>query len=309
MATAAGISLILPIAVTVIAGWLVYRLSRQMNLSVAALLQGADRVAGGDLQTPVLLNGHDELAHLALEFNNMMTELANREDRLRSLIGRLAQIQDEERHLIGLDLHDGLTQLIISANMHLNALKALSGARLGSEAEKELELSRNLVKQSIDEARKVIAELRPTVVEDFGLEEGLRRYVSELSEAEKWEYEIITDIRGLVIPQPVDSAIFRIAQEALTNVRKHSNTRRIRVELCFREQQLHLCVQDWGSGFDDDVSNDNLEHLGLVSMQERTQLLGGVCSIHSKSGKGATVEVSIPIHALSRTQGVTEHDR
>jgi signal transduction histidine kinase len=297
--TATGISLILPIMITAAAGWLVYRLSRQMNRSVAALLKGADRVAGGDLQTPVALTGSDELARLALAFNNMMSELANREEGLRTLIGRMAQIQDEERRLIGLDLHDGLTQLIISANMHLNALNALAAAGLDSQAEKELTLSRNLVRQSIEEARKVIAELRPTVVEDFGLEEGLRRYVSEVCEAEKWTYEIVSDASGIVVPPPVDAAIFRIAQEALTNARKHANTNRVRVELCTDEHDLHLRVEDWGRGFDATKLDDDLIHLGLVSMQERAQMLGGVCSIQSQPGQGTLVEVSIPLSALA----------
>ncbi len=299
VSTATGVSLILPIMITVLAGWLVYRLSRQMNLSVAALLKGADRVAGGDLQTPVALTGSDELARLALAFNNMMSELASREEGLRTLIGRMAQIQDEERRLIGLDLHDGLTQLIISANMHLNALNALAASGLDSQAEQELTLSRELVRQSIEEARKVIAELRPTVVEDFGLEEGLRRYVSEVCEAEKWTYNIVSDTGGIAVPPPVDAAIFRIAQEALTNTRKHANTNRVRVELCADERHLHLRVEDWGRGFDPTQMDDDLIHLGLVSMQERAQMLGGVCSVQSQPGKGTVVEISIPLSTLS----------
>ncbi|HET9914880.1 MAG TPA: sensor histidine kinase [Anaerolineales bacterium] len=302
MNTATGVSLILPLMITAFAGWLVYRLSRQMNLSVAALLKGADRVAGGDLQTPVALTGSDELARLALAFNNMMSELASREEGLRTLIGRMAQIQDEERRLIGLDLHDGLTQLIISANMHLNTLNALAASGLEGQAEKELTLSRNLVRQSIEEARKVIAELRPTMVEDFGLEEGLRRYVSEMSEAEKWTYEIVSDTGGVIIPPPVDSAIFRIAQEALTNARKHANTDRVRVELCTNEHDLKLRVEDWGRGFDPAEMDDDLIHLGLVSMQERAQMLGGICNIQSQPGKGTLVEVSIPLSALSNVK-------
>jgi signal transduction histidine kinase len=297
--TAAGISLILPLVITSVAGWLVFRLSREMNRSVVALLQGADRVAGGDLQTPVALTGSDELSRLALAFNHMMIELANREERLRALIGRMAQIQEEERRLIGLDLHDGLTQLIISANMHLNTLKALAESLLDGQAEEELSASRNLVRQSIEEARKVIAELRPTVVEDFGLEEGLRRYVSEVCEAEKWTYEIVSDTGGLTISPPVASAIFRIAQEALTNARKHANTNRVCVKLCVAEQDLILRVEDWGRGFEAaKVDEDDLIHLGLVSMQERAQMLGGICKIHTGPGQGTVVEVSVPLEAL-----------
>lgn len=292
-------SLGVPLLITLAAGWLVYQLSRQMNASILALLRGAERVAGGDLRTPVNLSGRDELSSLAASFNNMMDGLLTREERLRAMIGRMAQIQDEERHLIGLDLHDGLTQLVISANMHLNALNALAGARLEPPAQQELDVSRTLVKQTIDEARKVIAELRPTAVEDFGLEDGLRRYATEFCESHHWDYEISADVGGLPIDPPVQTAIFRIAQEALSNVGKHAQTRRVRVELALLEQNLQLSVRDWGRGFELSGLDGDLSHLGLVSMQERAGMLGGVCEIHSQVGEGTLVTVKIPRAALA----------
>ncbi len=288
-----------PLLITLAAGWLVYRLSRQMSVSVEALLRGAERVAGGNLRVPVTLNGSDELSRLAESFNNMMAGLASREERLRALLGRMTQIQDEERRLIGLDLHDGLTQLVISANMHLNALNALTGPKLEPPAQQELDVSRSLVKQSIDEARKVIAELRPTVVDDFGLEEGLRRYVSETCEAHHWQSEIVIATKGLEIAPPVQRAIFRIAQEALANVSKHAQTQRVRVELSAVDQSLLLRVQDWGRGFDAAEFEGELSHLGLVSMRERAEMLGGACRIHSKVGEGTLVEVEFPSAALA----------
>jgi signal transduction histidine kinase len=255
----------------------------------------------------VELAGSDELSHLATSFNNMMEGLASREERLRALIGRMTQIQDEERRLIGLDLHDGLTQLVISANMHLNALSALSGPKLESTAQQELDVSRSLVKQSIDEARKVIAELRPTVVDDFGLEEGLRRYVSEACETHHWIYEIVTETQGLAIAPSVQRAIFRIAQEALANVSKHAQTQRVRVELAVHDQSLLFKVQDWGRGFDAAGLESELSHLGLVSMRERAEMLGGVCRIQSKVGEGTLVEVEFPSAALAeRSENVAK---
>lgn len=303
--TAVIVSVGVPLFITLAAGWLVYRLARQMNTSVDALLRGADRVAGGDLRTPVALSGNDELSRLAVSFNNMMDGLLSREERLRAMLGRMAQIQDEERRLIGLDLHDGLTQLVISANMHLNALNALASSKLEPAALQELDVSRSLVKQSIDEARKVIAELRPNVVEDFGLKAGLRRYVSETCEAQHWAYEIVTEMHELEIALPMQTAIFRIAQEALSNVSKHAQTQKVRVELSANDQRLLLSVQDWGRGFDSADLDGKLSSLGLVSMQERAGMLGGVCRIRSKAGEGTLVEVEIPRSALAeRSQNV-----
>jgi signal transduction histidine kinase len=296
--TAVLVSVITPLLITLVAGWFVYRLGRQMTNSVNALLHGASRVAAGDLRTPVELAGHDEHARLAASFNSMMDDLASREERLRALLSRMAQIQDEERRLIGLDLHDGLTQLMISTNMHLNALNALAASRLDPSALQELDVSRSLIKQAIDEARKVIAELRLTVVDDFGLEEGLRRYVSEVSEAHHWSYEVTIATPDVIIAPAVRTAIFRIVQEALSNVGKHASTQRVRVDLNTDDRCLVLRVQDWGRGFELTEPTDDLSHVGLVSMQERAAMMGGVCHIASKVGEGTLVEVQIPLMAL-----------
>ena len=276
-----------------------FQLSRQINTRASALLEGAERVTHGNLEDPVTITGEDEFGKLASSFNTMMRELANREDRLRAMIGRMAQIQDEERRLIGLDLHDGLTQLIISANMHLNTLNSQLGSRLNAQTLQALDVSRTLIKQSIDEARRVISELRPTMVEDLGLERGLRQYVTEVCEEQGWESEIVTDIQGLQIEHSMEASIFRIAQEALTNVRKHARTQRVRVELSAEDQGLVLRVQDWGQGFDALlIQKDEAEHLGLVSMRERAQMINGVCKIESELEKGTSVEVRIPLESF-----------
>ncbi len=292
------------LAAAVISGFAIFfmvQLSRQINTRATALLAGAARVTAGNLEQPVAIAGMDEFGQLANSFNKMMRELANREERLRALIGRLAQIQDEERRLIGLDLHDGLTQLIISANMHLNTLNSQIGPRLSAQSLQALDVSRTLIKQSIEEARRVISELRPTLVEDMGLEQGLRQYVTELCEEQKWEAEIIAHTDGLEIAHSLEAAIFRIAQEALSNVRKHARTERVRVELSKGDDCLLLRVQDWGRGFDASlIQQDEAEHLGLVSMKERTQMIGGVCKIESQPGRGTRVDVSIPLASLSQ---------
>jgi signal transduction histidine kinase len=293
------ISVLIVVVISVITILFMIYLTRQINERVDALLQGAGRVASGNLKDPVNLVGMDEFSRLAISFNVMMNELADRDVHLRSLIGKMAHIQDEERRLIGLDLHDGLTQLIISANMHLNTLNSLIGSRLNLEATQALDVGRTLVRQSIDEARKVIAELRPTVIEDFGLKEGLRRYVTEICDTQKWSNEIIIDVQEIDIPPAVQAALFRIIQEAMANIRKHAQTEKVRLILHSDNDSMFLRVQDWGKGFDPDAMVDDMDHLGLVSMQERAQMLGGTCLIQSVKGEGTTVTVNIPMTALT----------
>ncbi|HEX9074212.1 MAG TPA: ATP-binding protein [Anaerolineae bacterium] len=240
-------------------------------------------------------------ATVALGNARLYRNLAEREERVRTLMEEMAHLQDEERRLIGLDLHDGLTQLIISANMHLNALDSTLAAPLDVQARQELEASRALIKEAIEEARRVIAELRPTVIEDLGLAEGLRRYVLEAGEANHWQSETHLDLDGTELSAPAQAAIFRIAQEALSNARKHSKTHKIRVVLQVDQTELLLCVQDWGSGFDPNAPSDKEGRLGLASMQERARMLGGTCEISSEPGHGTSVVVRVPRAALKRS--------
>jgi len=281
------------------------------HTTVALPMQLGDRILGVlyiASDPPRALSSEDlrilrlltDQATVALGNAQLYRDLAEREERVRTLLETMAHIQDEERRLIGLDLHDGLTQLIISANMHLNTLGSMLASATNTKAEQELEVSRALIKNAIEEARRVIDELRPTVIEDLGLSEGLRRYVMQASEANNWQFESEIDLNGTELSAPAQAAIFRIAQEALSNAHKHSDTHKIQVTLKFDHADLLLCVRDWGSGFDPAALSNNQERLGLVSMQERSRLLGGVCEVSSRIGEGTAVTVRVPRAALQR---------
>ena len=241
-------------------------------------------------------------AAVALGNARLYKDLAEREERVRALMQKMAQIQDEERRLIGLDLHDGLTQLVISAHMHLNTLNAMLAQTVDAAARQELETGRTLIKRAIEEARRVIAELRPTEVEDFGLVEGLRHYVTDVSVAEGWQSKAQIGLNGIALSPPVEAAIFRIAQEALSNARKYSGTHAIRVELKSDNGDLVLLVQDWGRGFDLSSLSAEHEHFGLVSMRERAKMLGGICQISSEPGHGTLISIRVPLEALQNVR-------
>ncbi len=240
-------------------------------------------------------------AAVALGNARLYKGLSEREERVRALMQRMAQIQDEERRLIGLDLHDGLTQLVISANMHLQTLNAMIAHAADADARQELEASGALIKSAIDEARRVITELRPAAVEEWGLAEGLRRYVTDVCVAEGWRYETQINLDSIELSPPVQAAIFRIAQEALSNARKHSRTDTIKLTLQSDATNLNLCVQDSGCGFDLTVVTNEIDRVGLVSMRERAKMLGGTCEIISEPGQGTRVSVQIPLKELHRS--------
>jgi signal transduction histidine kinase len=239
-------------------------------------------------------------AAIALENARLYKGLAEREARLRTLAQKLAQIQEEERRLIGLDLHDGLTQLLLSANMHLDTLASLSHG-LAGKAKSELGRGRARLREAITEARWVVSELRPAVLEDFGLVSGLRHYATEISELENWQLEFVADLSDVKLNPAVETAIFRIAQEALTNARKYTNPDRIRVALQTDETNLTLEVQDWGRGFNIQALSEESQRLGLVGMQERTVLLGGEFQIESQPGKGTRISAHLPLFAVEKS--------
>jgi len=236
-------------------------------------------------------------AAIALENARLYERLAVREARLRKLAEQLSHVQEEERRLIGLDLHDGLTQLLLSANMHLDTLAALANG-LDQQAGAELQRGQARVREAIKEARWVVSELRPATLEDFGLVSGLRQYATELSELEEWQLEFVADLEHVKLNPAVETAIFRIAQEALTNARKYANPRRVRVSLHIDEGYLLLEVRDWGHGFNIDTLTDGRRHSGLTGMHERAMLLDGDLKIESQPGDGTKIIAHIPLYAV-----------
>ena len=138
-----------------------FPLVQRMNSSILALVRGADAVTEGDYTTNVTVSGQDEFQRLAAAFNNMTDDLAAREKRLRELLNKLSLVQEEERRLVGLDLHDGLTQMLLSANMHFNAFASKYRNGNGQDGMLQLERGRTRLQEAIDEARWVVSELRP----------------------------------------------------------------------------------------------------------------------------------------------------
>lgn len=288
------ISLITGILTLIIFLSITFPLLQRMNRSILSLLRGADSVAAGDFRNRVEVGDQFEFKRLASAFNEMIGELANRENRLKMLIQKLALVQEEERRLVGLDLHDGLTQMLLSANMHLNAFATKYKNGGADAAEAQLERGRNRLQEAIDEARWVVSELRPTELEDYGLIAGIHHYVTKVAQARNWQVEIGLDLEDGQLSPEAEVALFRIVQEALSNARKYADTERILVELYSDLDQIHLHVKDWGKGFEVSNLNGNNDHLGVVGMEERANLIDGKFEIISEIGKGTEVLVKIP---------------
>ena len=223
-------------------------------------------------------------------------QLLDRERRLKDLVGKLVAAQEEERRRVAYEVHDGPTQVAVACHQHLQdfARKHPPGSTAGEgKLDRALELARLTVK----ETRHVIEGLRPTALDDFGLAAAVRLRIEELRK-EGWEIGYEEDLGGERLNPEVETTLYRIAQEALTNVRKHAGIKGARVTLTRLKGKVRLEVGDEGHGFDPSLptkrGNGPGERVGLPGMRERVSLLGGELEIKSTPGVGTTVVAEVP---------------
>jgi len=231
----------------------------------------------------------------ALENARLYAELAERENRLQDLIRKLITAQEEERRKVSYEVHDGLAQTAAGAHQLLQAF-ARQHPPDSEKGRNDLSRVLQLVQQTVGEARYVIADLRPTALDDFGLAAAVRLQVEKISsEGSQVDYE--EALGNDRLPPEVETALYRVAQEALTNVHKHAPSARVKITLRRLNDAVRLQVRDWGPGFNPEKITDGGgpgERLGLSSMRERVALLGGHLEVHSRPGEGTEVVAEIP---------------
>ena len=224
--------------------------------------------------------------------------------RQRTLVSGLIHAQEEERRAVAYDLHDGLTQFVMAAHAHLESFHRAH--RLGNEekAERDLNQSLRYLKEAVMESRRLVNGLRTLALDDLGLAGALEEAVAEEKARAGWaDADMTHNIAGRRFDKSLETAVYRVAQEALTNARKHAQTSRIHVLLLeetnprSEEHHLQLEVRDWGIGFDRDQVLDTGEHVGMQSIIERVRLMEGHLEVQSKPGEGATLRATFPIPA------------
>jgi PAS domain S-box-containing protein len=232
----------------------------------------------------------------ALENAQLYEELAERERALQDLVGKLMGAQEEERRRVAYEVHDSLAQVAVAAHQHLQAF----ARRHSPDAERgrrDLERILELVRGTVSDARRIIANLRPTTLDDLGLAATISLEVERLRE-EGYRVDYTDDIGEERLAGAVEIAFFRVAQEALTNMRKHARTRWVRIELRREAEEVRLEIEDDGRGFDPaaaSLGSGPGERVGLAGMRERIGALGGTLEVRSSRGAGTFVAASVPL--------------
>jgi signal transduction histidine kinase len=259
-------------------------------------------VARGDFTHRVPRWANDEIGDLAEAFNLMIGELSRADDLRREkealrrqLLEKVITTQEDERKRIARELHDSTSQTLTSL---IVGLKVMESTCQDSPTRAQVEELRQVAAQTLDEVHTLAMELRPRVLDDLGLSAALERLVSEWQSRYKISLDLLIHLIQERLPDDVETALYRIIQEALTNIARHAGARNVSVLVEQRGGMVITVVEDDGIGFDVEQmigSNENYSHLGLVGIRERAELLGGGITIESTPHQGTSLFIEIPL--------------
>lgn len=269
-----------------------------------------------------LLAARDELevrvrertAELARANAALRVEIAERETaggRIRQLVGRLVNAQEEERRRLSRELHDTVGQHLAVLAMGLNAVRAQPGSPLQvMQRLNDIEQAAQRLEEEVD---RLSYELRPLALDHMELVDALGQYADEWSA--QCGVAVDLQVHGLPVERlsaAVEATVYRVVQEALTNVRKHAAASRVSLIAERRGTQLRVIVEDDGRGFDTatvSASADNQRRLGLLGMSERAALVTGVLEVESAPGNGTTIYLTVPLDVGDPVDTVPKHDK
>lgn len=236
-------------------------------------------------------------------------------ERQRALISSLISAQEEERRAVAYDLHDGLTQYVMAAHAHIESSKRAGENGKRERADRELDQGLLYLKEAVLESRRLVNGLRLLALEDLGLAGALEQLIREEKGHAGWsEADFLHNITGKRYLKDLETAVYRVAQEALNNARRHACTDRVGVMLLERPAsagqgaELTLEVRDWGEkGFVPEEKAGDTAHLGIQGMIERVRLMDGSFDLRSVPGEGTTLRAVFP--ALKPQEEETQGDR
>lgn len=291
-------------------GELVHRTRAGRTITVSSrwtLLRDSSGVPSGSLELntditeqkrtqAALTHAHEELEARVLERTAALRE-AN--ERLRVLSRRLMELQESERRAIARDLHDEIGQALTAIKLNLREIRTLPGREAG---EPQIVDSLEILGQVLQRVRSLALNLRPSLLDELGLGPALRWYVGRQAERAGWNARISVEALTSRPSPEVEIACFRLTQEALTNVARHSQANKVEVRLERAAQELTLVIRDNGVGFDPETVRVHARagtSVGLSGMEERVQLAGGTFTITSAPATGTEIRASFPLGAAS----------
>lgn len=299
-AVAPALTSLTPVAIILVIGLIVVASMVSLGVQrvtdpIQSLVIQTGQVTAGDYDAQVTLSRIKEIKELGTAFNEMVQQISKYRAGMRQYVADITNSQEEERKRIARDLHDDTVQTLIAIGQRIELIKGF--ADNPAEVRSRLSDLRTMVTTAIASVRQFSQDLRPLTLEDLGLAAAMQYLVNQLEQ--NYGIEVNLEIQGEVdnIPSDMEIAIYRILQEALSNVRKHARATEVSVLARFTPRQIRLSVRDNGRGFDvpDDITDfANSGNFGIMGLQERTQLFGGSVRIKSSPNQGTIIEMIIP---------------
>ena len=301
--------------------------ARSVTTPLGVLTEASERIASGELAQPISFLDHDEVGlpgrslekmRVALkdsleevtranqdlerrveertqELERLYNQLREREESRGHLLRKVISAQEEERKRIARELHDETSQALTALAVRLESV--LAPLPLG-DFRKHLEEARLLAVRTADEIRRLILDLRPSVLDDLGLLSAIRwsaeRHLQPLGIAVRCEFSDL----ARRLPPEVETAVFRVVQEALTNIARHAQAETVLIQCVLREGTFTVEIEDDGRGFDPSGLGKPVgtaRGVGLLGMRERMELLGGTVQIESAPDQGCRVLLTVPL--------------
>ncbi|MGJ3545223.1 two-component system sensor histidine kinase LiaS [Bacillus subtilis] len=286
-----------------------YMYGNRLKTRIDTLIESILTFENGNFAYRIPPLGDDEIGLAADQLNEMAKRVELQVASLQKLSNERAEWQaqmkksviSEERQRLARDLHDAVSQQLFAISMMTSAvLEHVKGA--DDKTVKRIKMVEHMAGEAQNEMRALLLHLRPVTLEGKGLKEGLTELLDEFRK--KQPIDIEWDIQDTAISKGVEDHLFRIVQEALSNVFRHSKASKVTVILGIKNSQLRLKVIDNGKGFK--MDQVKASSYGLNSMKERASEIGGVAEVISVEGKGTQIEVKVPI--FPEEKGENERD-
>jgi signal transduction histidine kinase len=260
------------------------------DVDLQAMEEGAtDYLEKGNLRTPLL----ERSIRYALRRERTLAELRRTEERLRVLSAKLVDAQEKEREIVAKDIHDSIGSNLAAVKYGLEEKLCRMDHSENSAEGITLEQLLSVVRATIEETQRVCTDLRPAMLDDIGILATIQSTSQKFQEVYSGiRIEEQLDLQEEDVPERLKIVIYRILQEALNNISKHSGADRVRVCLVKKEDRLEFEIEDNGRGFDVAGSLSQDHHgsgMGLATMRERAELSGGISRIFSEEGEGARI--------------------
>jgi PAS domain S-box-containing protein len=264
-----------------------------INVSITtAPLRNAEGKAIGAI---AILEDVSERIKSEEERNKLLVEIQKADKQLRILSRRIIETQEAEKKIISRELHDEIGQTLTAAKMTLQSIQRNTKS---PKLKEELEVTISYLEQSLQQVRNISLNLRPSILDDLGIEAALHWLIKRISESTEIKFDLKFNLYGFELPKDLQLNCYRVAQEALNNIVKHSEAKKVVISLNIIVDSVHLKIKDDGKGFNmHEVREEAMKgkSLGILSMEERVQLAGGEFKIISTEKNGTEVQAIFPL--------------